>query len=98
MIRDRSETNQRVIRDKVQVIRTDQRLIRDCLTSSQAPTVWAEHARRRRDAVAPGWRSCFSACMRVLVVDAGIACVSWLSAAMVGPETVFEYQNSIVAG
>ena len=29
MIRDRSETNQRVIRDKVQVIRTDQRLIRD---------------------------------------------------------------------
>ena len=29
MTRDRSERNQRVIRDRVQVIRTDQRLIRD---------------------------------------------------------------------
>ena len=29
MTRDRSETNQRAIRDKVQVIRADQRVIRD---------------------------------------------------------------------
>ena len=35
MIRDRSETNQRVIRDKVQVIRTDQRLIRELLRFSE---------------------------------------------------------------